>query len=269
MPPSRADDRTPRPPRPLPLAQSPYRLPRTAGSGRVTAPTLPFSDPESVLAALGAVGSVTSGRAPHEIAVECPTTRLGTLGRVLEDVGTAGLAVCVRIPTVPAAADGPSVVRALAAARVVSLDVLEPVAVSGVTATDWIETAKACLSFGVPLRWSGTVDPDLAAETAHLVPARAAAEWRRGWRYGALVWRRGPGFLLVSDARDPGARKSHTIDLAALSDAFGPDLDRPAERTADAKALIEELAGAGLVAQLPVGTSWLPYRLRRPPISLD
>ncbi|WP_436533246.1 DUF5825 family protein [Actinoplanes sp. HUAS TT8] len=238
---------------PLPLVATPYRLPRTAGAGRVVAPSLPLNDPESLIAALGRFGPVTV--ASHRISIACPPDRLGALAQEV----IRGPAIEVRIDVPPPAESGPAAVAALAVAGVDRLVVSEPV---GAATADWIELAKAALTHGLPLHWTGTAGP----EFAHLVPARTDLEGRRRWRYGLLTWRRGPGFVLVDDRRDSEDRRSLVIDSPPLVEAFGPELDRPAAGTAGTDPLLAELAGVGLVTSGPVAV-WLPYRMLRLPVA--
>ncbi|MBT0769860.1 hypothetical protein KIH74_13060 [Kineosporia sp. J2-2] len=218
-----------------------------------------------MLAELARIAAVLPGPLPDEITIDSRASDLARIAGVLGRVGPAGLTITVRTPTVPLNAGIPAVVGVLAHAQVAALEITRELVVGGPLAVAWTELAKAALSHGLPLRWSGAADSLLLEHFTHLVPPQRSHDWRRAWRYGALTWRRGPGFALVNDDRNEQDRRRHTVDLLLLTGIFGPDLDRPAQTSADPGPVIDELIHLGLAARLPNGVVWLPYRMRRFP----
>lgn len=252
--------------RPLPLAHKPYRHSRTPGAARTVAPSVPFSDTATVLDAIGDVGLARHPAGSHDLHVDCETADLERLASTLIRTGTAGMRTVVRIADLPDAMVGPAVVRGLAQAGVAAIEVREPIR-AGAPLVDFIELAKAALAYGVPLVWSGTLPASEHGALVHLVPARNDTVWRERWRYAMLTWRRGPGFTLIDDVRDPHRRRSLTLALPMLTALFGELLDHPADVGAVEPSLRAELTAERLIAVLDSRAVWLPHRLLRGPVN--
>jgi hypothetical protein len=118
---------------------------------------------------------------------------------------------------------------------------------------------------------SGFQDPQVLF---HLAPPETAdrpdvlRSWRTAFRYGLLHYRRGPGFLVVHDAR-PGARSPRTIvddpqAVAMLDENAGP-LPLPSGRSP----AIRELLDSRLLLVMGGHAIPLPYRLQRLPLPVE
>jgi Family of unknown function (DUF5825) len=240
----------------------PYRLPRRPGAGRVVAPALPFSDTAAVRSAVGG-GLRASAIHPQLVTVSCGRSELAGLADRLAQTGVGGLRLVVQVDGVPAVT--PAHVRALATAGVAALDIAGDTTVDAAALPTWIELNKAALGHGLPLAWSGLLPAAVSRQLAHLVPARNQPDWQRRWRYAMLGWRKGPSFATVLDSRTDA--RQLTVALPVVTDLFGPDLDQPVG-TADADPeILTELTEAGLVLIADGAAVWLPYRIRRWPVS--
>lgn len=125
---------------------------------------------------------------------------------------------------------------------------------------------------GSSVQWMLECDDDFPlAPLHHLYPpaavvqgdAGAAARWREAYRFGSLMYRKGPGFIHVRDAREPGARRlmlsreAHLDAVAALDQGAPTDSVNPAVANGFLK--------NRLVAEIGSYLWWLPYRLHRWP----
>lgn len=250
----------------LPVVASPYyRLPRERGGGLAVAPELPFTDLDTVLAAVNAAGTVDTGPGPQRLTVSCPPGAVAPLAARLTETGTGDLRVVIRLDTVPGPDITPSTVERLVHAGVAALEIRDDVQPAEHELADWFELGKACLCYGLPLLWTGSLPLDAVPHWAHLPPPANQPEWRRRWRYGSLGWRRGPGFAAVIDSRGADIRQRR-VRLAALTPMFGERLDRPVPVSGTEQ---DALVAAGLAAVFAGRAVWLPYRLRRwPPNTL-
>lgn len=250
----------------LPVVGSPYyRLPRERGGGLAVAPGMPFTDVDAVLAAVNAAGEVATGPGPQHLTVHCRPGAVSALAARLAETGAGDLRVVIRLDTVPGAAIGPSTVRRLVHGGVAALEIGDDVQPAEHELADWFELGKACLCYGLPLLWTGSLPLDAVPHWGHLPPPGNQPEWRRRWRYGSLGWRRGPGFAAVIDSRGADIRQRR-VRLAALTPMFGERLDRPVPVSGTEQ---DALVAAGLAAVFAGRAVWLPYRLRRwPPNTL-
>ena len=240
----------------------PYRLPRQSGAGRVVAPALPFSDTAAVRSAAGGAGPAAAVQ-PQLVTVSCDRTELAGLVGQLAQTGVAGLRLVVRVNGVPVITPGH--VRALAAAGVAALDIAGDTTVDDAVLLAWIELNKAALEYGLPLAWSGRLPAAVRHQLAHLVPARNQPDWQRRWRYAMFGWRKGPSFAAVLDSRADA--RQLTVDLPVVTDLFGSDLDQSASVADADQETIAELTEAGLALIVGDAAVWLPYRIRRWPVS--
>lgn len=259
-------------PRPLPLLHTPYKLPRTSGAALIAAPSMPFADPAPVLAAVAELGD--AARADYEpdtglVSIACAASSLSRLSQLLPATGRPGLSVRVDVDAWPIEETAADHVRALAEAGVEVLAVHAPPGRSDGEIVAWFELGKAALTHALPLHWTGRLPADARAHGRHLTPARDDTEWRAAWRYAALIWRRGPGYAFVEDARDPEARRQLVLTLAPLAAAFGPDLNHSARSADLAPGLTAELVDLGLAVTIADLLVWLPYRMRRWPVTPD
>jgi len=224
----------------------------------VVAPSPPFSDTGPVRsAAEPAFGP------PQLLTVACPVAELAAVAERLAGHGVGDLHVVVRLDGLPDTG-GARAVALLAEARIAVLEIGPMVTPGAARLAGWFEFGKACVSYGVPLSWSGSLPSDAVEHWAHLPPPRNQPSWQGRWRYGALGWRRGPGFAQVIDGRADVIRQRR-IQLGGLAPWFGDMLDHPAPAGAVPPAILAKLRDAGLVAVFAGQAVWLPYRLRRWP----
>ncbi|MBT8227693.1 MAG: hypothetical protein HKP61_13105 [Dactylosporangium sp.] len=92
---------------------------------------------------------------------------------------------------------------------------------------------------------------------------RCLAEWQRGFAPGLCCYRRGPGFIQVSDRRS-GSPHQRVIDRPTWLAAIGDLAGRGGGRRPD-QAIVGELRAAGLVTHVGAVPVWLPYRSHRRP----
>jgi hypothetical protein len=92
--------------------------------------------------------------------------------------------------------------------------------------------------------------------------AGALADWRAAYRPGLCHYRRGPGFLVVSDGR--GGAPVMTTLTGAAAEAFVRYLDVDQAPAADP--VFGRLVRMGLILPLGDLALTLPYRIRRWPI---
>ncbi|GLZ09556.1 hypothetical protein Acsp03_70220 [Actinomadura sp. NBRC 104412] len=91
----------------------------------------------------------------------------------------------------------------------------------------------------------------------------AARRWRMAYRFGSLSYRKGPGFIQISDSRTTGKRRltfSRQTDLDAVR-----VLDRGAPLDSVPPAVASAFRAHRLVADIGPYLWWLPYRVRRWP----
>ena len=138
---------------------------------------------------------------------------------------------------------------------------------------EFLRFNRDCLSFGIDLDWTGSVEPTLDGSVlSHLIPPRADgarlhADWMRDHRQGRCYWRNGPGFVSIKDTRAGRQAARFVLDapkMVALFLRLG-SVQRADDASADAQdlgALLDE----GLVMSLDGWLLALPYRMRRWPI---
>jgi hypothetical protein len=177
---------------------------------------------------------------------------------VYDPVATAGSmfddgARYVRLPTtVELDSDDPSVLRALALVRELT-------------------------SYGVAVDWEINLgaEPGRWLLLSHLYPPRLIASmklgkaeletWRNTYHVAKLGYRRGPNFIQVRDYRT-GALKRHVIRLQDHERALGPLLTGVAG-SALSKPLSDAYHRQGLIIDVSGKALWLPYRIRKWPLS--
>ncbi|MBE1530425.1 DUF5825 family protein [Actinomadura algeriensis] len=125
---------------------------------------------------------------------------------------------------------------------------------------------------GLSVRWVLECDDDFPVSLLqHLYPPTAVAQgdggaarrWRDAYRFGSLLYRKGPGFVHVRDARTDGARRL-TLGRPAHLDAVRA-LDRGAPRESISPTLANGFRKHRLVAEVGPYLWWLPFRLHRWP----
>ncbi|MFD0691979.1 DUF5825 family protein [Actinomadura fibrosa] len=126
---------------------------------------------------------------------------------------------------------------------------------------------------GLAARWTLESDDDFPVELLqHLYPpsavapgggGEAAGRWRGSYRYGSLLYRKGPGFIHVRDAR-AGAARRPTLGRQPHLDAVRI-LDQGAPRESVSPAIADVLLRHRLVMEIGPYLWWLPYRLHRWP----
>lgn len=240
----------------------PYRLPRQPGAGRAVAPAMPFSDTAAVRSAVGG-GLRASAVHPQLVTVCCDRSELAGLADRLAQTGVGGLRLVVQVNGVPTVT--PAHVRALATVGVAALDIAGDAAIDAAALPTWIELNKAALEYGLPLAWSGRLPAAVRHQLAHLVPARDQPDWQRRWRYAMLGWRKGPSFAAVLDSRADA--RQLIVALPVVTDLFGPNLDQPVGVADADPETLAELTEADLVLIADGAAVWLPYRIRRWPVS--
>ncbi len=245
-----------------------FRLPRTPGSGRTVAPAVPFVPPSPVLSVARSVGAVTYEPGTARLSVRCPETGVAALAARWADTGLAGWRVTVEIDGWPGPAVSARTVRELADLGVAALVVVGD-GPTGAELPDWFELGKAALAYDLPVHWTGRLPAGAAAAAVHLTPPRNDPSWRADWRFGLLTWRRGPGFVRVEDARDMSARQHLVMDLGILAETFGAGLDRHAAVSDIDPVVLADLVDAEVVAVFADRAVWLPYRLRRWPVTSE
>ena len=165
----------------------------------------------------------------------------------------------------------------LVAARIFHLTIATPLALDATNAKrslEFLRFNRDCLSFGIHLDWTGTVEDTLdSARLSHLVPPRVSdddarqATWARDHSYGRCYWRNGPGFVLIKDTRAGGEPARFVLDepdTVALFRALASPkrADETNANPRDLSALLDE----GLVLSLDGWLLALPSRMRRWPI---
>jgi uncharacterized protein DUF5825 len=211
--------------------------------------TPPFSDTSRVVA-LAAEYGVCEQLSPFALVVTVQCRLVDLFALRLSRIGCAGLRMTVRTPR-PVTA---TTVHHFANARVARLEIADPV--DAFTVVAWFETAKAAATLGLPLIWQGSLPADVRDHARHLPPPSDDDGWQGAWRYGLLGWRRGPGFAEVLDRRR-GHRRT-LVDLAAVTEIFGENLDYPSLFSGTAS----ELVDAGFAMPFQGEVVWLPYRLK-------
>jgi hypothetical protein len=127
---------------------------------------------------------------------------------------------------------------------------------------------------GLPVRWVGCVDAEIAGLISHLPPPQrscaeaSVAAWREAHVFGLAYWRQGPSFIMVKDTRPARAAARFLIYDEITRDAFlfarqprvlvgvAPDVEQA----------IDSLVQEGLVLRIGTWVTVLPYRMRRWPI---
>jgi hypothetical protein len=127
---------------------------------------------------------------------------------------------------------------------------------------------------GTPVTWNAWPWTDVDSRLLHHLPpptsssaADVSGDWRASFRFGLLHYRRGPGFVLVSDSR-PGTSATDILldrpqELSLLERLSQPGILAPDEDGA------ETLRAYGLVLERDGMGVALPYRRRRLPLPLS
>jgi hypothetical protein len=127
---------------------------------------------------------------------------------------------------------------------------------------------------GPRVSWRGRLTGRFdAALLYHLPPPEAledgdAEAWRAAYRYGSCYYRRGPGFIEIKDARDPGAILRSMLDtpdavavfIACQAPVAVAGLPEPQQEIA------RRLADRGLMLVLDGLALALPYRMSKWPV---
>ena len=108
-----------------------------------------------------------------------------------------------------------------------------------------------------PIAWSGRVELDETLLHHLPPPAGCSAAWRDAYRPALFHYRRGPGFVLVTDHRSGTAAATTLPDEPFLTFATGAPIGDQ-----DVAHLVE----AGLLLRVGDHAITAPYRLRRWPI---
>jgi uncharacterized protein DUF5825 len=126
--------------------------------------------------------------------------------------------------------------------------------------------------------WAGQLPDGLDTRPLHHLPPPAGREpgpadsrleqWRAAFRPGLCYYRRGPGFIQVSDIRTPESGALITISQKSLIDAF-LRCKQPVSLTGQAGAapeVLEILRQEGLLLQFGELVTIAPYHMRCWPI---
>ncbi|TDC70310.1 hypothetical protein E1200_05765 [Actinomadura sp. GC306] len=139
-------------------------------------------------------------------------------------------------------------------------------------AVQQLSLVRELTRIGSSVQWTLECDDDFPlASLQHLYPPAAvlqgdggaAGRWRDAYRFGSLLYRKGPGFIHVRDAREAGARRL-TLGREAHLDAVRT-LDQGAPADAVDPAIANGFRKNRLVAEIGAYLWWLPYRLHRWP----
>ena len=144
----------------------------------------------------------------------------------------------------------------------------------------FIAFLRTSVAQDVEVRWSGLVRGTLdTASLHHLwppttlagIPPEQGRAWREAFRYGLCHFRRGPGFVLVKDARVADGPTHFVIDDPDLTAAFlsgcAPLRDRCL--TATQREAVDVLAEENLLYRLGDLLLTLPTHMHRWPIPFD
>lgn len=147
-----------------------------------------------------------------------------------------------------------------------------------------IALLRECASVGAPVRWSLTLGADqldLIRQLDHLPaptevtvlgqPAATADDWRSTHTFGLLYFRRGPGFLSVTDRRS-GRTDRIVLDDPVAIDVFTralggcgwADLTATPEQAATAAELVRD----GLILRIGDECVTLPVHMRTWPLGV-
>ena len=137
---------------------------------------------------------------------------------------------------------------------------------------------RDCMERRIHVHWEGRLaGPVDVSSLYHLEPPTtllggppraAAAAWRREHRYGACYYRRGPGFVLVKDARDALETTSYVLEEEALTKTFLKCLapTRLTTLCAAGQEAVRELSAERLILVIDGLAVALPFRMKRWPI---
>jgi hypothetical protein len=139
-------------------------------------------------------------------------------------------------------------------------------------ALEQLSLVRELTRIGLATQWTLECDDDFPVSLLqHLHPPSTvvqgdggvARRWRDSYRFGSLLYRKGPGFVHVRDARSAGARR------LTLSRQVHLDAVRALDQGAPLESVSPEVANGfrkhRLVAEIGPYLWWLPYRLHRWP----
>ncbi|WP_373278592.1 DUF5825 family protein [Alicyclobacillus shizuokensis] len=138
-----------------------------------------------------------------------------------------------------------------------------------------IRFLRDAMSLGIRISWYLITDGALDLQAIyHIQPPRSInggkqeiQEWRRMYHYGAFYWRKGPGFVLVKDTRNPDASAQFVIDERELLDAF--ELCLVPVKTGLVTKRITDLVNEGIILEFCGHYLTLPYRVLSWPVPYD
>lgn len=140
---------------------------------------------------------------------------------------------------------------------------------------------RECMSLGIAIHWTATTLPSWDLRLVHHLPppsylhepneSLALKSWRESHVYGSCYYRKGPGFYLIKDTRDPARQRRLKIGVNGAIDGFDLLLKpTPAgDLAAEANDVVNALLPLGLVLQLDGEVISLPFRLHRWPVPAD
>lgn len=126
---------------------------------------------------------------------------------------------------------------------------------------------RTAMSSSARVSWqvNGEIDAHLGSMLEHLPPPQAGGgasgdRWRSNHTYGALYYRRGPGFIRLRDRRSQYPGAAYTLSGQALE--CWDILDRPTQHRCD---ICDVLDSEDLSITIGTFRLALPFRLRYPP----
>ncbi|GAA3659666.1 hypothetical protein GCM10022224_023850 [Nonomuraea antimicrobica] len=141
-----------------------------------------------------------------------------------------------------------------------------------VAAVRSLALVRELTALGIVTEWRLRLGGDVSWQVmSHLYPpleivsgeTEALRHWRNAYVTGRLIWRRGPGFLLVRDCRWGGMRR-FTITQSDYLRVIEALNEGDAAANAPARVLAT-LAARHLAVRVGSMYCWLPYRVRRWP----
>lgn len=139
-------------------------------------------------------------------------------------------------------------------------------------AIEQLSLVRELTRIGLAAQWTLECDEEFPVSILqHLYPPStvfqgdggAARRWHDSYRFGSLLYRKGPGFIHVRDARTGGARRL-TLSRQTHLDAVR-NLDQGAPLESVPQAVADGFRKHRLVAEIGPYLWWLPYRLHRWP----